>query len=47
MELFSIDMKMDCPVCGQTVFNSVNSCANYCQYAEECLGTDVYNKLKK
>jgi endogenous inhibitor of DNA gyrase (YacG/DUF329 family) len=47
VELFSIDMKVDCPSCGQPVFNNINSCAEYCQYAEQCVGTDMYNKLKK
>jgi len=47
VELFSIDMKVDCPSCGQPVFNNVNSCAEYCRYAEQCLGTDMYSKLKK
>ena len=47
VELFSVDMKVDCPSCGQPVFNNVNSCAEYCRYAEQCLGTDMYSKLKK
>jgi hypothetical protein len=47
VELFSTDMKMDCPSCGQTVFNNINSCADYCQYAEQCLGTAAYQRLKK
>jgi endogenous inhibitor of DNA gyrase (YacG/DUF329 family) len=47
VELFSIDMKVDCPSCGQPVFNNVNSCAEYCKFAEQCLGADMYNKLKK
>jgi len=45
--LFSVDMKMDCPSCGQPIFNNINSCAEYCQYAEQCLGTDIYRKFKK
>ena len=47
VELFSIDMKVDCPSCGQPVFNNINSCAEYCKYAEQCLGTEAYRKLKK
>jgi len=47
VELFSIDMKVDCPSCGQPIFNNINSCAEYCQYAEQCLGTDIYRKFKK
>jgi hypothetical protein len=47
VELFSIDMKVECTSCGQPVFNNINSCAEYCRYAEQCLGTDMYGKLKK
>jgi predicted RNA-binding Zn-ribbon protein involved in translation (DUF1610 family) len=47
VELFSIDMKIACPSCGQPVFNNINSCAEYCRYAEQCLGTEMYGKLKK
>jgi len=47
VELFSIDMKVDCPGCGQPVYNNVNSCVQYCKYAEQCLGSEIYAKLKK
>jgi NADH pyrophosphatase NudC (nudix superfamily) len=47
VELFSTDMKVDCPACGQTVFNNVNSCVDYCQYAEQCLGRDTYLRLRQ
>jgi hypothetical protein len=46
-ELFSIDMKVDCPFCGQPVLNNINTCAEYCLYAEQCLGMDIYGKFKK
>ena len=47
VELFSIDMKVDCPSCRQTVFNNINSCAQYCQYAEQCLGPETFQKFKQ
>ena len=47
VELFSTDMKVDCPQCGRAVFNNLNSCAEYCQYAEQCLGTETYQRLKQ
>jgi endogenous inhibitor of DNA gyrase (YacG/DUF329 family) len=46
VELFSSDMKVDCPACGQPVFNNIHSCAEYCQFAEQCLGAETYQKLK-
>ena len=47
VELFSIDMKVDCPQCGRPVFNNISSCVEYCQYAEQCLGAENYEKYKK
>lgn len=47
VEIFSIDMKIDCPQCGQPVFNNVNLCIEYCEYAEKCLGVEAYTKYKK
>jgi len=47
VELFSIDMKVDCPACGQPVFNNVNSCVQYCRYAGQCLGSELYGKVKQ
>lgn len=47
VEMFSIDMKVECASCGQPVFNNINSCAGYCRYAEQCLGTETYMKLRK
>lgn len=47
VELFSIDMKMDCPGCGRPVFNNIGSCIEYCKYAEQCLGPELYSKFKK
>jgi len=46
VELFSTDMKVECPTCGQAIFNNLNSCIDYCQYAEQCLGAEAYQKLK-
>lgn len=42
VELFSSDMKVDCPGCGQPVYNNINSCIRYCKYAEQCLGKETY-----
>ena len=47
VELFSTDMKVDCPGCGQPVFNNVSSCVQHCKYAEQCLGSETYEKVMK
>jgi len=46
VELFSTDMKVDCPQCGQAVYNNVATCAAHCRFAEQCLGAELYEKLK-
>jgi endogenous inhibitor of DNA gyrase (YacG/DUF329 family) len=45
--MFSTDARIDCPECGQPVFNNLNSCARYCAHAEQCLGVEAYRKVKK
>ena len=34
-----------CDKCGHTVYNDINICVLYCAHAEECVGTELYNKL--
>lgn len=45
VELFSIDKKVACDKCGFVVFNSLQSCIQWCRYAEECVGPDVYQQF--
>ncbi|MCS7280781.1 MAG: hypothetical protein NZ583_04035 [Desulfobacterota bacterium] len=47
IEIASIDFKATCRKCGFTIYNDLNSCVEYCQYAKECLGEDLYNAIKK
>ncbi|MFC1693704.1 hypothetical protein ACFL1R_09385 [Candidatus Latescibacterota bacterium] len=47
IEIFSTDVKVICKNCGFTVYNDIESCIQWCQYAKECLGEKLYNKLKK
>jgi len=47
IEMFSSDMQMDCPKCGFTVYNDLESCIQWCKYAKECVGEDLYEKLMK
>ncbi|MEM3432842.1 MAG: hypothetical protein QXP27_01570 [Candidatus Methanomethyliaceae archaeon] len=47
IEIASTDLKAKCRRCGFTIYNDANSCIEYCQYAKECLGEELYNKLKK
>ena len=45
IELFSTDVKVTCDKCGFTAYNDINICVTYCAHAEECVGTELYNKL--
>jgi len=47
IEMFSSDMQMDCPKCGFTVYNDLESCIQWCKYAKECVGEEVYERLMK
>jgi ribosomal protein S27AE len=47
VELFSIDKRVACDKCGFVVYNNVQSCIEWCRYAEQCFGTEMYNRLKQ
>ena len=47
VEIFSNEMQTKCSKCGFTIYNDLESCVQWCQYAEECVGEEVYKKLKK
>ena len=40
-------MQTECSKCGFTIYNDLESCVQWCQYAEECVGEEMYKKLKK
>jgi anaerobic ribonucleoside-triphosphate reductase len=47
VEVVSTDLKTKCPKCGFVIFNDVASCVQWCQYARECVGDELYERLKK
>lgn len=47
VELFSDDIEVVCKKCGFTIYNDIESCIQWCKYAKECVGEELYNKLKK
>jgi hypothetical protein len=53
VEFFFDDKLRKCPSCGATVSKSDIQllkdfgCADWCEAAEKCLGSDLYTKLKK
>lgn len=47
VEIWTDELKARCPKCGTTVFREqVPSCVEWCQYAEQCVGTEAYKRLK-
>jgi NADH pyrophosphatase NudC (nudix superfamily) len=46
-EVFSDEMQVKCSKCGFTIYNNLESCIEWCKYAEECIGEEKYNKLMK
>ncbi len=47
VEVFSTDLKVVCSRCGFVIYNDIQSCIQWCKYAEECVGTEMYRKLKQ
>ena len=47
VEIFSTDIKVKCPECGFIVYNDLESCIQWCEYAKKCIGEEQYRKLKR
>ena len=46
VEIFSDEVKVICK-CGFEIYNNIQSCIQWCRYAKQCVGKEMYNKLKK
>jgi len=46
VELFSTDVQVECKNCGFTVYNNIQSCVQWCESARECVGEEMYERLK-
>jgi len=46
IEIFSNDKSINCEECGFTVFNDQQSCIDWCKYARDCFGDEVYDRLR-
>ncbi len=44
IEMFSSDVTTPC-TCGFTAYNDTQTCIQWCQYARECVGDDIYNQF--
>jgi len=47
IEIFSTDVSVNCRRCGFTIYEDLESCIQWCKYAEQCVGEELYRKLKK
>lgn len=47
VEIFSNEMLTKCTRCGFTIYSDMESCVQWCKYAVECVGEEMYQKLKK
>jgi len=45
VEIFTDEFRAKCEKCGFTVFNDIQSCIQWCKYAKDCVGEDVYEKF--
>lgn len=45
IEMFSIDTQMTCEHCGFVAYNDTLSCVQWCQYAKECVGEEMYQQM--
>jgi len=45
IEIFSVDAQAVCENCGFTIYNDKMTCAQWCKYARQCFGDEVYENL--
>ena len=45
IEMFSIDTQMPCEKCGFVAYNDTLSCVQWCEYARQCVGDEMYEQM--
>lgn len=45
IEMFSIDTDARCEKCGFVAYNDTLSCVQWCKYARQCVGEEMYNHM--
>ena len=43
--MFSIDTERTCEHCGFVAYNDTLSCVQWCQYAKQCVGEEMYEHM--
>ena len=47
IELFSTDTEVACDNCGFVAYNDTLTCVQWCEYAEQCVGPEMYAQMMK
>ena len=47
IEMFSIDTEARCENCGFVAYNDTLSCVQWCKYARQCVGDEMYEQMMK
>lgn len=48
IEIWTDELRATCPKCGKRVFREQQpSCIDWCSYAKECVGPEVYQRMKQ
>lgn len=47
IEMFSIDSQMACEKCGFIAYNDTLSCVQWCEFAKQCVGEEMYAHMMK
>ncbi len=45
IEMFSIDTQAHCEKCGFVAYNDTLSCVQWCKYARQCVGDEMYRHM--
>ena len=45
IELFSVDTEVACDRCGFVAYNDSLSCVQWCKYAKQCVGAEMYEAM--
>ena len=45
IELFSVDTEVACDKCGFIAYNDTLSCVQWCKYAKQCVGEEMYEAM--
>lgn len=45
IELFSVDTEVACERCGFIAYNDTLSCVQWCKYAKQCVGEEMYEAM--